>query len=207
MNSELIDQMLRTYLEVPVRFSWKGEPADLVRGVFEDIRLDFGGIATRWMNLQHVTVHAARIKFIVGAPLAFEVERPRVELTIGQRDIDPWINRSELPFQLTLGEAGLIVNTRLARFEISEIETRLRVTHGWFALEPQRASVLGVSGQVPSFLRGYLPLPRLSSETRIVAIDHASGTLGMTLEIDDFKESVTPGLVKRMTSRVVPFSN
>ena len=205
MQSDLIDGFLGSYLEIPARLTWDGGAADLVRGVFQDARLELGGIATRWLNLERVVVRGAQVNFVPGAPARFRVAEPRVEISLGQAEIDRWLNRSELPFRLELGDAGLIVHASLAGLSVGEFETRLRVSRGWFVLEPRRASVLGVPGYVPSLLRSYLPLPPLTDETRVASIEHTPGRITLTLEIDDFEERVTPGLLGRVRRRVLPF--
>ena len=205
MQSELIDGLLRSYLEIPARLTWEGGPVDLVRGVFRNASLELGGIATRWLNLERVVVRGTRVAFEPGVPARIHVNEPRVVISLGQAEVDRWLNRSEFPFKLVLGKDGLVLRARLAGFPLGEFETRLRVSNGWFVLEPQRASVLGVPGFVPPLLRSYLPLPPLTDETRVGAIEHAPGRITITLEIEDFEERVTPGLLGRFRSRVLPF--
>ena len=105
------------------------------------------------------------------------VEEPVVSITVGQRDLDRWQRGSQLPFRLSLGEKGLIVNTGVAGVVLSEFEAQLEVVSGWFVLRPRRASILGIPSQLASWLRAYLPLPPISPEARLSGIDHAAGQL------------------------------
>lgn len=204
-SSEILDQLVTSYLKLPVRVFWAGGPLFAPGGdTFDDARLEFDGIATSWMNLQHVVLHAEQVKVIPGLPVKIKVSDPRIEIAVGQSELDRWIKRFEIPFQLELAENGLIVHTEVAGFPIAEFETRLEVVGGWFVLKPQKASFLGMPGYVSSFFRTYLPLPPLSEETRLSAIEHEPGLLKLTFSTDDFEEEITPGLLARMQRRLLP---
>jgi len=133
------------------------------------------------------------------------VEEPVVSITVGQRDLDRWQSGSQLPFRLSLGEKGLIVNTGVAGVVISEFEAQLEVAGGWFVLRPRRASILGIPSQLASWLRAYLPLPPISPEARLSGIDHAPGKLTLHFSISDFEENITRGLLQRLRKRLLPW--
>lgn len=207
-RSEILDQLVTSYLKLPVRLFWDGGPlTPFFSGggdTFDGVRLECDGIATAWLNLQHVVLHARQVKVIPGLPVRIEVIDPRVEIAVGQAELDRWIKQFEIPFRLELAEGGLIVHTEVAGFPVAEFETQLEVVGGWFVLKPQKASFLGMPSYVSSFFRTYLPLPALSEETRLTAIEHEPGLLKLTFSTDDFEEEITPGLLVRMQRRLLP---
>ncbi len=207
MRSDRIDQLLTRYVKQPVKLSWSGSLTDALLGSFEGARLELAGVATAWLPLQRVVLEAERVKLTPGLPARLRVEVPRVELSVGQLDVDLWLSRFDLPFRLELAEKGLVVHTEIAGFPVGEFETSLDVVRGWFVLRPRRASFLGVPGYVSSLFRTYLPLPPLPEQTRLVAIGHEPEGINLTLEIDDIDEAVTPGLLDRLRRQILPFAS
>ena len=206
MRSDAIDQLIGAYLKRPVEVSWRGGIADPLRGSFEGARVVFGGVATAWLSLDEVVLSADRVRVIPGMPARLAVSGGILEVAVGEREIERWLRRFQLPFQLAMGSGGIVVKTEIRGFPVSEFEMLLEVVGGWFVLRPQRASFLGVPGYVSSLLRSYLPLPPISDETRILAIDHEPRCIRLTLGVDDFEEEVTPGLLARLRARVMPFA-
>ncbi|MCP5058132.1 MAG: hypothetical protein GY937_15610 [bacterium] len=204
MRSDAIDQVLSTYLRQPVRLSWKGAIADTILGTFERPRVELGGLATAWVPFEEVVLDADKVTFQPGVPARLAIEAPRVELAVGQAEIDKWMGRLQLPFRLLLEETSLIAKTRIAGFPVGELEARLDIVGGWFVLKPRRASILGIPGALAPLFRTYLPLPPLPQDARLVAIDHEPGLLRLTVEADDFEERITPGLVGRLQKRMMP---
>src|SRR2546427_7448793 len=171
---------------------------DALRGSFEGICLEIAGVATAWLPLERIALRAARAVLTPGLPAVLAVEEPVVSLTVGQSDLDRWQRGFQLPFRLSLGEKGLIVNTELAGFALSEVETRLEVVNGWFLLRPRRASILGVPSQLARWFRAYLPLPPISPEASLTGIDHAADRLTLHFSVSDFEEEITPGMLQRL---------
>ena len=205
MRSDAIDQWLSSYLELPVKLSFEGSVGDALRGTFEGVSLEIAGVATAWLPLERIRLRAARASLTPGLPAALAVEEPVVSITVGQRDLDRWQGGSQLPFRLSLGEKGLIVNTGVAGVVISEFEAQLEVAGGWFVLRPRRASLLGLPSQLASWLRADLPLPPISPAARLSGIDHAPGQLTLHFSISDFEEKITPGLLQRLRKRLLPW--
>lgn len=205
MRSDAIDQWLSSYLELPVKLSFEGSVGEALRGTFEGVSLEIAGVATAWLPLERIRLRAARASLTPGLPAALAVEEPVVSITVGQRDLDRWQGGSQLPFRLSLGEKGLIVNTGVAGVVISEFEAQLEVAGGWFVLRPRRASILGIPSQLASWLRAYLPLPPISPAARLSGIDHAPGQLTLHFSISDFEEKITPGLLQRLRKRLLPW--
>jgi hypothetical protein len=205
VRSDAIDQWLSSYLELPVRLSYEGGIGDALRGTFEGVSLEVGGVATAWLPLERITLRAARSVLTPGLPAVLSVVEPEVSITVGQRDLDRWQRRFQLPFRLSLGEKGLIVNTEVAGFALSEFETSLEVVNGWFVLRPRRAAILGVPSQFANWLRAYLPLPPVSPEAHLSSIDHAAGYLTLHFSVSDFEEEVTPGMLQRLRRRLLPW--
>lgn len=205
MQSDAIDQWLSSYLEQPVKLSWEGSIADSLRGSFDGVRFEIAGVATAWLPLERIVVTASHARITPGLPAVFRVEGPVIAVTIGQSDLDRWQDGFQLPFRLQLGEKGLIVNTEIAGVAISELETRLEVIRGWFVLQPQRASFLGIPSNLARLLRAYLPLPPLSPEARLVGIDHAPRRLTLRFGVSDFEEEISPGLLSRLRRRLLPW--
>ncbi len=206
MRSQTIDQLVSTYLRQPVALSWDGTLADPLRGSFDGVRLAFGGVGTAFLPLEEVVLAAKRARIIPGLPARIQIEGGTLEVAVGQPDIDRWMERFPLPFRLAIGSGGIVVKTEIRGFPVAEFEMQLEVVRGWFVLKPQRAAFMGVPGYVSSLLRSYLPLPPISEETRIVAIDHEPQRIRLTLGVDDFEEEVTPGLLDRVRRRVLPFA-
>jgi hypothetical protein len=206
MRSDALDQWLSSDLEMPVRISWEGALSDALRGRLDGVSFEIAGVATAWMPLERIIVHADHARFTPGLPARIRVEAPVVQVTVGQRDLDRWQNGFQLPFKLKLGREGLVVNTEIAGLPISEFETTLEVVRGWFVLKPRRASILGVSNQLARLFRAYLPLPPLSPDARLVGIEHATDRLSLHFGISDFEEEVTPGMLSRIRRRVLPWT-
>ncbi|MEZ5557877.1 MAG: hypothetical protein R3E86_04940 [Pseudomonadales bacterium] len=203
-GSNLIDQLVSSYLELPVSIDWQTAKGIPFPTEFEGARLKFGGLSTSWMDLQQVVWCADRVRFVPGLPAHVQVEGPRVEIAVGQAELDRWLKRFELPYRIELADDALIVHTELAGFPIGEFETRLEVVNGWFVLQPKRASILGVPNYVATLFRTYLPIPPLSRSTRLERIDHKRGQLRVTFRLEDFDEAVTPGLLNRLNQCLRP---
>jgi hypothetical protein len=205
VRSDAIDQLVSGYLALPVKLSWEGSLADSLRGTFEGVRVEIGGIATAWLPLERLSVSVKRAVFTPGLPASIVVEKPEVAISVGQRDLDRWLDGFQLPFRLRFGERGLIVNTELAGVSISEFETTLEIVRGWFVLRPQRASILGLPSNLARLFRAYLPLPPLSPEARLVNIEHAERRLTLHFAVSDFEEQVSPGMLRRLRKRLLPW--
>jgi len=206
VRSDALDQWLSSYLEMPVKIAWEGALADALRGRLDGVSFEMAGVATAWMPLERIVVHADHARFTPGFPARIRVEAPVVQFTVGQRDLDRWQNGFQLPFKLKLAREGLVVNTEIAGLPISEFETTLEVVRGWFVLKPRRAAILGVSNQLARLFRAYLPLPPLSPDARVVAIEHGTDRLSIHLGLSDFDEEITPGMLTRLRRRVLPWS-
>ncbi|MEM7413338.1 MAG: hypothetical protein AAF430_24115 [Myxococcota bacterium] len=205
MHSEAIDQLLSRALERPVRFEWAGSFADSLVGRFDGVSLELAGVATAWLSIERLTLRAAHAHLHPGLPARLAVESPEVAVTVGQRDVDPWVAGLGLPFGLELTEKGLRVHTEVAGLPVSDFETRLEVAQGWFVLRPQRAAVLGVPNALARFFRTYLPLPPLAAGVRLTEIEHGAGELTLHFGVDDFEEDLTPGMIRRLRRRLVPW--
>ncbi len=202
MRSDPIDQVLSSYLKLPVKASWEGSAADTIRGSFAGPSLELAGVATAWLPLDRVCLTAEHASFTPGIPPHIAVIKPRLSITVGQEPIDDWVSRFRLPFRLLLGDKGLRAKMGIAGFPVGELETKLEVVGGWFVLQPRKASVLGVPAYVATLFRTYLPLPPLPEDAKLVDIAHRRGELELSFEMPDFEEAVTPGLVDRLKSRL-----
>ena len=205
-RSDIIDQLVGSYLTVPVAIFWETAKGIPFPDTFERARVEFTGIATAWLNLQKIICHAAEVHFIAGPPAKIQLQSPSIEIVVGQAELDRWVARFKLPYRLELAAQGLVVHTEIAGFPVGEFETRLEVVDGWFVLQPKRASILGVPSYVSDLFRSYLPLPPVSSEARLANIEHAPGALHLTFALDDFTEEVTPGLLTRLRKRFFPMA-
>ncbi len=204
MRSDILDQLVSSYLKQPVKASWEGTAADMLRGTFDDAHIELGGIATAWLPLEGVIVSARRVEFSPGIPARIRVEEPSLSAIVGQRDVERWVERFQLPFELHLTEHGLLARVRVAGLPVAEIEARLEVVGGWFALQPRRASLLGVPNYVAWLFRAYLPLPPLADGARLDEIGHEEGKIRLRFEVDTFEEELTPGLLARLRGRILP---
>jgi hypothetical protein len=203
-SSIVIDQLVSSYFELPVRIHWRKASGLPFPDHFHDARLELSGLATAWMQLEQVVWLADSVRFVAGFPATVAVKGPKVQIAVGKADLDRWLKRFDLPYRLELGHDALIVHTEIAGFPVAELEARLEVVNGWFVLQPKRASVLGMPNYVAALFRTYLPLPPLSGTIRLDAIAHERERLRLTFALDDFEEQVTPGLLARLQKRLIP---
>jgi hypothetical protein len=203
-RSDTLDELLSSYLQMPVVMRWEKASGMPFPDRFENSRVEFQGIATSWLDLKQIVCEADEVRFIHGFPARITLSNPAVELVIGQQDLDRWLERFQLPYRLELGDEALIVHTEVAGFPIAEFETSIEVDRGWFVLKPKRAAIFGVPGYVSSLFRTYLPVPPLSAESRLTRIRHEKGILGLRFSLDDFDEEVSPGLLLRLRKRFFP---
>jgi hypothetical protein len=204
VRSDVLDRLVGRYLEQPVKASWHGSAADLLRGSLDDARLELGGMATAWLPLEGVVLSARRAELHPGVPATIRVVEPSLIVSVGQRDVARWVERFQLPFELEFGERGLIARAKVAGLQLGEVEARLEVSGGWFVLQPRRASLLGVPNYAAWLFRTYLPLPPLAQGARLEEIAHQEGQLKLRFEIESFDEDLTPGLLRRLWRRVLP---
>lgn len=203
-SSNLIDQIVSSYFELPVRIDWGQASGMPFPDRFIDAELEFSGLATAWLDLRRVLWRAQEVRFVPGMPATIEVSGPRVEIAVDKGDLTRWLKRFELPYRVELTDQAIVVHTELAGFPVAELEAQLEVAGGWFVLQPRRASVLGVPNYVASLFRTYLPIPPLSGDTRLESIRHEPELLRMTFALPDFEERVTPGLLPRLQKRLLP---
>lgn len=203
-SSSVIDHLVSSYFELPVKIDWTKATGMPFPDEFEGARLEFSGLATSWMDLRQVIWLASRVRVRAGMPATVTVTGPRVEIAVGKAELDRWLKRFELPYRLEFAEDALIIHTEVAGFPVAELEAHLEVMSGWFVLQPKRASILGMPNYVASLFRTYLPLPPLAGNTRLDAIIHEPELLRLTFALDDFEEQVTPGLLTRLQKRLLP---
>lgn len=203
-RSELVDELLSTYLKLPVTMSWERASGLPFPDTFDNARVTFQGIATSWLEIEQIVCTAGKATLVHGLPARLKLEAPGIEIAIGQAALDRWMRRFQLPYRLELGGDALVVHTEIAGFPVAEFETAIEVVGGWFVLKPVRASVLGLPGYVSSMFRSYLPVPPLSSESRLTGVGHAPGTLKLNFSLNDFEEEITPGLLMRLRRRFFP---
>ncbi len=203
-RSDVIDQLVGSYLKLPVFASWEEASGIPFPDRFRGARLELQGLATAWFNLEQIVWRADEVRIMPGLPASVDLKGVSVEIAIGQQELDRWLKQFRLPYRLELADKGLIVHTELAGFPLAQFETKLEVVGGWFVLEPKSASILGVPGYVSSLFRSYLPMPPLSRESRLAAIEHEPGRLRLRFALEDFVEEVSPGLLGRLRKRFFP---
>lgn len=203
-RSDLVDELLSSYLKMPVMMHWQKASGLPFPDRFENSRVEFQGIATEWLDLEKIACVARETRIVHGLPARLLLSDPALEITIGQSALDRWLKRFQLPYRLELGDDALIVHTEIAGFPVAQFETTLEVVGGWFVLKPKRASFLGVPGYVSSIFRTYLPVPPLSRESHLSSITHAPGTLMLRFSLGDIEEEVTPGVLLRLRKRFFP---
>jgi hypothetical protein len=203
-SSSVIDRMVSSYFELPARIHWRKATGVPLPDHYEQARLELSGLATAWMELKQVVWLADSVRFAAGLPATVQVQGPRVQIAIGKTELDRWLKRFDLPYRLELTDDALVVHTEIAGFPLAELEARLEIVNGWFVLQPKRASVLGVPSYVATLFRTYLPLPPLSGNIQLDAIDHEPDLLRLTFRLEDFEEQITPGLLGRLQKRLIP---
>lgn len=203
-RSDLIDELLSTYLKVPVMMYWEEASGLPFPDQFSQARAEFQGLATNWLDLERIACVAEKATFVPGLPAQLQVEGPGLEITIGQAALDRWLKRFQLPYRLELGSEALVVHTEIAGFPVAEFETTVEIVGGWFVLKPKRTSFFGVPGYVSSIFQTYLPVPPLSRDTRLAGINHAPGSLTLSFALSDFEEEITPGFLLRLRRKFFP---
>lgn len=203
-TSSVIDQLVSSYFELPVKIDWGQASGMPFPDSFDDASLTFSGLATAWMDLKQVIWRAEHVRFVPGMPATVKVTAPLVEIAVGKDELARWLKRFELPYRIELAKDAIVVHTELAGLPVAELEARLEVVSGWFVLQPKRASVMGVPNYVAALFRTYLPLPPLAGDTRLESIHHEPDVLRLTFALQDFEEQVTPGLLPRLQKRLLP---
>jgi len=206
MRSDAIDELISSYLKMPAKVSWDGALADSILGVFEGVRIELAGLAIMALPFDRMVFRAERFQFTPGIPARIEAVRPKIEVSIGQRQFDLWLRRARVPFELRLIEDAIEFRMGVGGFPLTRTKTELGIQRGWFVLRPKRVEVFGVRARLVSVFRTYLPLPRLAPQTRLTGIEHAEGTLRFELSLDDFADVITPGLIERLQGRFLPFA-
>jgi len=203
-GTSVIEQLISSYFELPVRVDWKNAAGLPFPDRFDEPELHFSGLATSWMNLQQVVWRAEHVRFLPGMPAAVQVRAPQVEVAVGKDDFARWLKRFELPYRVELTSDAIVLHTEFGGFPVAELEARLEVVGGWFLLQPRRASILGLPNYVAALFRTYLPIPPLAGNTRLESIHHEPDVLRLTFALEDFEEQVTPGLLTRLQKRLLP---
>ncbi len=204
MRSDAIDQILSNFLEMPARVSWGGALAEGAMGRFEDARLELSGVAVLALPFDRLVLEAAHFQFSPGLPARIAARKPRLILSIDQRQIDAWLARARAPFSMSLTDRSVDLQLDWAGWPLGRIQTEFAIRHGWLVLRPLRAELLGVRSYLAELLRSFFPLPRLAPQTRLTGIEHAPGAIRLELSLDDFEDVITPGLVERMQARFLP---
>lgn len=203
-RSDLVDELLSSYLKMPVNMRWEKASGMPFPDRFENSRVEFQGIATEWLDLEKIACLARETRIVHGLPARLTLVEPALEITLGQSALDRWLKRFQLPYRIELGADALVVHTEIAGFPVAEFETTIEIVGGWFVLKPQRASFFGLPGYVSSIFRTYLPVPPLSRESRLAAISHAPGSLTLRFALSDIEEEITPGVLQRLRRRFFP---
>jgi hypothetical protein len=206
MRSDAIDELLSNYFKMPAKVSWDGALADSVRGVFEGARLELAGLAILALPFDRLVFQTDRFQFTPGIPARIEATRPKIEVSIDQRQIDRWLQRARVPFELRLSADAIEFRMSVGGFPLTRTKTEIGIQRGWFVLQPKQIEVFGVRARLVSVLRTYLPLPRLAPQTRLTGIRHVEGGLRFELSLDDFTDVITPGLIERLQNRFLPFA-
>ncbi len=206
MRSDAIDQIISTYLRMPAKVSWKAAIGDSIRGVFEEGRIELAGVSTLALPFDRLVFESDRFQLTPGIPATIHVVRPRLELSIDQRQLDRWLVRARAPFDLRLEQDAIEFEMALGGFPITRTRTELEISRGWISLRPVHAELLGLRNRLANLFRTTLPLPRLAPQTRLTAIRHARGAIRVELTLDDFEEEINAGLVDRLQARFLPFA-
>jgi hypothetical protein len=206
LRSDAIDQLISSYLKQPAKVSWNGAIGDSVRGLFDGGRVELAGVALLALPFDRLVFESDRFAFTPGIPATIQVLRPRVEISIDQRQLDRWLRRARAPFSLSLQEDAIEFQMEVAGFPITRTRTTVDIVDGWASLKPLHAEVFGLRSRLATLFRASLPIPRLAANTRITAVRHAQGAIRVELTLDDFEDRITPGLLDRLQSRFLPFA-
>ena len=153
VRSDAIDELLSSFLEMPAKVSWEGALADSVRGSFEGVRLELAGLAVLALPFERLVLSADRFQFTPGVPARIDATRPRIEVSIDQRQVDTWLKRARAPFELRLIENAIEFQMQIGPVPLTRTETELSVRRGWFVMRPRHAEFLGVRARLVSLFR------------------------------------------------------
>lgn len=193
-----LDTVSEATLGRPLRPRLKVTPAGLLRGEIDLVKIELPAYMVAGLVIDRFIIRAEHVRIIPGIPPLLTAGPVGLRAVVSQANIDRWTKDRGLPIRLRLTEDGVLTTTGIRGIKVSEVLTVPDVSGGFLRLRPQRASLLGVPAPMVRFLRGYLPLPPLPRNAVVESVDPADGELTLTLRIDEFSQSLTPDVTKRL---------
>ncbi len=193
-----LDTVSEATLGRPLRPRLKVTPTGLLRGEVDLVKVELPAYAVAGLVVDRFVVRAEHVKVVPGIPPKLTAGPVGLRAIVSQDNVDRWTKDLRLPFRLRLTEEGVVTTTGFGGIRMTEILTELDIAGGFLRLRPQRVSLLGVPTPLVRFLRGYLPLPPLPRDAVLESVEPGDGELSLTLRIDEFEQSLTPDVRKRL---------
>ncbi len=193
-----LDTVSEATLGRPLRPRLKITPTGLLRGEIDLIKIELPAYAVAGLVIDRFVVRAEHVRVLPGLPPKLVAGPVGLRAVVSQDNVDRWTKDLRLPFRLRLTPEGVVTTAGIGGIRVTDILTRPDIVGGFLRLQPQRASLLGVPTPLVRFLRGYLPLPPLPRDAVLEAVESGDGELTLRFRIDDFQQSLTPDVSRRL---------
>lgn len=193
-----LDTVSEATLGTPLRPRLKLSPAGLLRGEVDLLKVELPAYAFAGLIVDRFVIRAEHVRVVPGIPPTLVAGPVGLRAVVSQANVDRWTRDLRLPFRLQLTADGVVTTAGIGGFRVTEILTLPDISGGLLRLRPQRVSLLGVPAPLVRFLRGYLPLPPLPRSAVLESVDPADGELTLTFRIDEFRQSLTPDVTRRL---------
>lgn len=198
-----MDAVASRLLGQPVQLDWEGLRFESLRPGLSNGRADLGARSLGRLDVDAVRLESDRVVFSAGLPPRVAVRGLRVRVSIDQSRVDDWTRRGSVPFEVRLTAAGLIVRTELGPIPASEFHAEVGIRGGWCVIRPQRAALLGMPSTPVVRFPIRLPLPAISGNVELRAVEHAPSRLHLHFDVCDFEEPLGRGLGERLRTRLL----
>lgn len=193
-----LDTISEAALGRPLRPRLKVTPAGLLRGEIDLVKIEVPAYMVAGLVIDRFIIRAQHVRVIPGLPPTLVASPVGLRAVVSQANLDRWTKDRGLPLRMRLTEEGVVTTTGIRGFRVTEVLTVPDISGGFLRLQPQRVSLLGVPAPLVRFLRGYLPLPPLPRSAVLESVDPAEGELTLTFRIDEFRQTLTPDVRRRL---------
>ncbi len=193
-----LDTISEAALGRPLRPRLKVTPGGLLKGEVDLVKIEVPAYMVAGLVIDRFIIRAEHVRVIPGLPPTLVASPVGLRAVVSQANLDRWTKDRGLPLRMRLTEEGVVTTTGIRGFRVTEVLTVPHISGGFLRLQPQRVSLLGVPAPLVRFLRGYLPLPPLPRSAILESVDPAEGELTLTFRIEEFRQTLTPDVRKRL---------
>lgn len=186
----------------PLRPRFRVSPSGLLRGEVDMVKLELPAFSMAGLILDRLVIRAEKVRVAPGLPPKLVAATVSLRAVVTQDNVDRWTKDLGLPVRLRLTPDGVVTATGLRGIRFTEVVTMPDIAGGFLRLQPTRVSLLGVPTTLSRFFRGYLPLPPLPRSAVLESVDPGDGELTMTFVINDFQQSLTPDVTRRIAALI-----